>query len=240
MLHLRTRLPLGIWLAIAMTARVSAGVTQEQVAQYRELRREFFLVIALPPGEGDRPRKEHRRYLKAATRFAKTVAADSPAYAAAADYLRARMLLKIGDTKRGRDAFDSSLRHLATAKVNNERVPPGMPSECAVRVFRAFSFFGDGNDKVLEQLEAIEADIGKPRYHEVGAPVNDWAEALETRGDDAMALRVYLLIKRWDLWQDEAENPERRIRMIRMRLGEEAPPKPEQPVPAEPNATEMK
>jgi hypothetical protein len=223
MMRPRIRLALPLWVAIGMTVRVQAGVTQEQAAQYRELRREFFLAIALSPSKGKKPRKEHRRYLRNVTRFVKAVATDSPAYAAAADYLRARMLLKVGDIKGGRNAFDSSLAHLTTATKAGEKVPPGMPSECAVRVFRAFSFFGDGNDKVVAQLEAIPKDIGKPRYHEVGGPVNDWAEALETRGEDAMALRVYQLIKRWDLWQDEAENPERRIRMIRMRLGETTP-----------------
>jgi len=70
----------------------------------------------------------------------------------------------------------------------------------------------------------------------VGEPLTSWAEALENRQEDADALRVYLLIKHWELWQEEAQNPDRKIRLIRLRTGEQPAPT-EQPTaaPAVPN-----
>lgn len=225
----RTLLFLTLLLALGPFRLVQAGVTEEMSANYRELRKEFFLVIALEPSRERRPRKEHRDFLKKVNAFAEQVAPASPAYATAAYYLRARMLLKLGRVEDSRESFDACLKSLADARQAGEALPPGTPSECAIRVFRAFSFFGDGTAKVITELEAIPPDIEKPKYHEVGEPMASWAEALENRQEDADALRVYLLIKHWELWQEEAQNPDRKIRLIRLRTGE-------QPAPGEPPA----
>lgn len=227
----RTALLLALLVVAGPACTSRAGVTEEQAARYRGLRKEFFLVVALEPGDGKRPRKEHREFLKKVSAFAEQVATSSPAYATASHYLKARMLLKIGQAEAGRRSFDACLEMLAEAAKKDEPLPPGTPSECTIRIFRAFSFFGEGNAKVIAELEAIPPDIEKPKYHEVGEPLSGWAEALENRQEDADALRVYLLIKRWELWQEEAQNPDRKIRLIRLRTGEQPAPT-EQPTAA--------
>jgi len=214
---LRSVAALAYLVMIGTVVPVWSGITTEQEAGYRQLRKGFFLAIALDPAKGRKPRKEHRRYLKQATAFAAQVTDSSPAYSAGAEYMKGRILLKVGKHKSGRRSLDQCLAGIARARKADEPLAPGLPSECAIRIFRAFSYFGAGNAKVLEELEAISKDLSKPRYHEVGEPLGNWAEALETRQEDAAALRVYLLIKRWGVWEEGAEDPARKIRLIRFR-----------------------
>ncbi|MBT7161819.1 MAG: hypothetical protein HN904_03520 [Victivallales bacterium] len=214
---LRSAVALAHLVMIGMAVPVWSGITTEQEAGYRQLRKGFFLAIALAPAKGKRPRKEHRRYLKEATAFASQVTDSSPAYSAGAEYMKGRILLKVGKHKSGRKSLALCLAGIVRARKADEPLPPGLPSECAIRVFRAFSYFGEGNAKVLEELEAIPEGLPKPRYHEVGEPLGSWAEALETRQEDAHALRVYLLIKRWGVWEEGADDPARKIKLIRFR-----------------------
>ncbi len=228
----RTAFFLMLLLAPGPVRWVQAEAAEEMVARYRELRKEFFLAIALEPSHEQRPRKEHRSFLRKANAFAEEAAPVSPAYATAAHFLKARLLLKLGRDKDSRESFDACLARLADSRKADEALPPGTPSECAIRIFRAFSFLGGGNAKVLAELEAIPRDIEKPKYHEVGEPLTEWAETLESRQEDADALRVYLLIRHWELWQEEAQNPDRKIRLIRLRTGEQptaAPAETKQP-----------
>jgi hypothetical protein len=202
-----------------LIAAAAAELDAKQKAEYRELRKQFFLTLPLPAKKGTKNRKEVRRYIARLTRFIKATTPTAPKYAAAARYYRGRMNIKLRRFKKARADFDGCLQTLTAPQTGENRRPRGLPSECAIRIFRAFTFLEDGNDKIADELEAIPESAGKPRYHEVGSLVLNWADALADAEQLELALRAYRIVKRFDLWEEEADDPQRKITLIEVRLG---------------------
>jgi len=210
-----------ITLAVLMAGCLSfaAGLTAKQKKQYRELRKQFFLVLPLPAKKGTKTRREVKRYFSRLNHFIEETETISPGHAAAARYYRGRMDIKLRRFKTARKDFDACLRTLAELKAAGKPLPRGLPSACAIRIYRAFAFLPDGHEKIADELEAIPETAGKPRYHEVGPLVANWADALADSDQPGLALRAYRIVKRFDLWEEEADDPQRKINLLKVQLG---------------------
>jgi tetratricopeptide (TPR) repeat protein len=212
--------------ALAAVAAVLLGcavarcdeLTPDQKLAYLDLRKEFFLVLPLPAEKNGRIRKEIRQYVSKLSAFIDAVEKTSPGHAAAAHYYRGRMGIKVRRFEKAREDFDQCLTTLAKLTEEGNALPRGLPTPCAIRVFRAFSFLEDGNEKIAEELEAIPEDAGKPQFHEVGSLITNWADALADAEQLELALRAYQIVKRFGLWEEEADNPQRKIDLIKVRL----------------------
>ncbi|MCK5802710.1 MAG: hypothetical protein KAI66_07755 [Lentisphaeria bacterium] len=202
---------------LGISVAFAKPLTPGQKRAYSRLRKDFFLAVALPPSRTKKTRKEHRDFIRQTRKFRKKVGEDHPGHAAAADYYKGRMYLKIRRLDKARKAFDSSLALLRSGKVTEDNRPGSMPSACTIAVFRAFTFSNDGNETVLAELEAIPEKDGKPTYHDVGATINRWADSLEQNDLDEEARRAYVLALKWDLWEDESDNPKRKLDRIKMK-----------------------
>ena len=203
-----------VWLA---DAPARAELSNAQKEQFYTLRKDFFVAMALPPRDGGKLRKEHRHYLKSLTSFIQSLGTNAVEPKAAAHYFRGRTFLRIRRPELARKDFDSCLELLAEAPSVETRSTSGLPATASIRVFRAFTFADEGAQAVLKALEDIPADDEKPRYFEVGGALNDWAEALADDGQVDQAIRAYQLIKRFDLWEEEHQNPDRKIELLRVR-----------------------
>ena len=211
----------GLWLGVAMLLLSPHGsraeLTEEQQKAYRRLRRDYFLAIALPADKG-KLRKEHHRYVKRVSAFIEQVGTASDGHKAAALFYRGRLMLHLRQSEKARADMDGCLTLLQDADDESER-PAGLPNETTIRVFRGLTFAGDGTGAVLTELEGISEDLPKPQFHEVGDVLARWADKLERQQQSAEAIRVYQLIKRFDLWEEESDNPQRKIDLLKLASG---------------------
>ena len=212
---------LGLLLPLLFAACLSAGryasaATAEQRQTYQELRKDFFVAMALPGGAGRRLRSEHRRYLRAVTAFIKSLTDEDPAYKAAAHYFRARMLMRVKRLADARKDFDACLGQIEAVQTPDAEYPAGLPCRNTIRIYRAFTFLNHGTETVLTQLDEIPDDPEQPQHYEVGGLLTRWADALAEDGQVDSAIRAYGVIKRFDLWEDEIDNPDKRIELLNM------------------------
>jgi tetratricopeptide (TPR) repeat protein len=193
-----------------------AALSDALEKEYRSLRRDFFLVMPLSAYRDGVLRKEVSGYASRLNAFIKSTEQVAPEYQAAAYYFRGRLQFKLKKLAQARKDLE---RCLAALQATSTRAP-GTPEGADIRVYRAFSFVEEGHGKVLAELEAIPADAGKPSYHEVGSLVTEWADALADAGSEDLALRAYELVRKYDLWHEEADDPQRKIDRIKFRLGQ--------------------
>ncbi len=217
----RRLLPALVWMvACVLFAAPSerAELSADQRKAYATLRKDFVLAMALPAApKGEKPRRQHRRFLSALNRFLESVGDASPLHTAAAHYFRGRMAVKLRRPDRAGRDLRAAVEHMEnTARTADDR-PGGLPSICAVRIFLAFTALEEGQERIMAELEAIPADSPKPEFHEVGELLNKWADALADHDRDDLALRAYRFIQHFGLWEEEAQNPERRIHLLRLR-----------------------
>ncbi len=196
----------------------SKGLSDKQKEHYSQVRKDFFVALALPPREGSRRlRKEHDRYLKSVTAFMKAGGEASAPHKAAALYFRARVLLRVRYLKHARKDLVQCLSVLESFPAADAKKAPGLPTEATIRVFHAFTFTANGADAVLKELEAIPEEAGKPRYFEVGDVMNDWADSLADADRIDEAMRAYTVIKKFDLWEEDYQHPDRKIELLKVR-----------------------
>jgi len=214
---------LGVAAVCAPTTR--AALTEKQARAYTDIRKNYFVVLALPARTGE-VRKEHRQYLRAIDEFLASLGPEDGAYRAAALFYRGRLRLHLRDWRDARKDLDACLASLP-ADVHAD-IPSGLPSVVSIHISRALTFAGDGPVAVLEELEKVPADLPKPRLHEVGEVVAELAARFEREEKFAEAVRVLEVIKRFDLWEDEADNPQKKIDLFRLAMsgGMAAPQQP--------------
>ena len=195
-----------------------ADRTEDVAARYRSLRKDFFVVMALPRARrGMRP--EHLKFLKKASRFVRDVEEASPPTAAGALYLRGRLLQLLRIDDKARADFDQVL---AVLDESPDDRPGGLPNAATVAVFRAFTFLPAGPGRVLEALEEIDPDGPAPLEAEVGDLVREWADRLADGDRVTEALRALEFVQTFTLWTDRADDPERKIALLKYRM-EQAP-----------------
>jgi hypothetical protein len=214
----------GLYLAclvLCVSGEAGARLNEEQKTQYSRLRREYFVALALPPGRGRSLRKEHRRFRKRIEVFLKSLGETEPGHRAAATFYRAQLFYHYKAWERARKDYDSCLVLCESLAADAVRTP-GLPPAASIRFLRAFTFRSEGVSAILDQLEAIPRDGAKPKYVDVGERINRWAEALADSEKIPDAIRAYELIKVFDLWEDEHENPKRKIDLLKLRQGEPA------------------
>ncbi|MBN2451607.1 MAG: hypothetical protein JXR77_14560 [Lentisphaeria bacterium] len=199
-----------LW-SVQAAAQVPDDIRQE----YREIRKSFFLVMPLSPEKDGQLRREITRFGSKVTAFIKAAETVAPRYQAAAYYCRGRLEIKLRRNQHARRDFDRCLEGMAKPG----ETPQGAPTEGAVRVYRAFTFLEEGHDAVMAQLAAIPTAAERARYYEVGRLVTAWADALADAEKEDLALRAYEFIRSNGLWEDEADDPQRKIELLRIRQG---------------------
>lgn len=197
---------------------VRAGLNEKQKQQYTRLRKEYFVALALTPGQGRRLRKEHRRFRKRIEVFLKSLGDAEPGHRAAAIFYRAQLFYHYRAWKSARKDYDTCLV-LWESLADAESGTPGLPPAASIRFLRAFTFREEGVSMILEELEAIPKDGPKPQYIDVGERTNRWAEALADSEHIPEAIRAYEVIKEFDLWEEEHENPKRKMDLLKLRQG---------------------
>ena len=202
---------------LAVSAR-SADLSERQTTQYQSLRKDFFVVMALPRQSGRQLRKEHLAFLKDASRFVRSVRDTDAAHAAGGRYLRGRLLLKLRLLEKAREDFDVVLAFLSDDAAGR---PGGLANAGTVAAFRAFSFLESGTDRVLQELEAIPQAGPPPREADVGNLVRSWADQLADKDQVGEAIRALQIVERFTLWEEEADNPKRKIDLLKYRLAQE-------------------
>ena len=197
--------------------RSGAAVSPETKEAYTALRKQFFVAVALKSKPGSL-RKEHRNYLQSLTAFLETIKDQDPLYLAAGQYLRGRMFFRVGMLPRAQADFAACLKLLTDNAVDEAAGPSGLPTKGSVQVFQAFADpKATEPDSRLQLLEAIPADKDGPKYFEVGRMVNTWADALAAKDDYANAKRAYEFIKKHELFDEEEDNPQRKIELLHFR-----------------------
>ena len=185
-------------------------------AKLKELRKLSFLALAIPAGVKESP--EQRKFLLAVDRFLKQVPAGHETAKAPAYYVRGRYFLQRKNSLASRADFDAALRAPdaggVAASVTHDIA--WFPTLSTIRVLRAITFLGDGVGAVLEKLEEIPADASPPTYHEVGDLLNRWAEELGNKEQFDEAIRAYGVIQRLHLWEDEGDDPSRRVELLKV------------------------
>ncbi len=216
---MKSALIVAVWAILLGTMPLRAGLlTDDQQAGYRQLRKDFIIAMAVRAAPaGAKMRREHRRFLRDINRFLKKIGNTAPPCRAASLYFRARLALKVRRPEQARKDLDTAVECLGKPKTEDEELPGGMPSRTALQIFRAFTFIDAGSEKVMSVLEAIPEDAPKPAYHEVGSLLGNWADALAEHEQESLALRAYGLIVRFSLWEDEADNPKRKMDLIKYR-----------------------
>ena len=204
------------WLFCAVPCGYGEEATDPCGAKLKELRKLSFLALAIPAGVKESP--EQRKFLLAVEQFIKQVPAGHEAAKAPAHYVRGRYFLRRKNAPAARADFDAALRVPdaggVAASVAHEI--PWFPTLSTIQVFRAFTFLGDGVGAVLSKLEEIPADASPPSYHEVGDLLNRWAEELGNKEQFDEAIRVYGVIQRLHLWEDEGDEPSRRVELLKV------------------------
>jgi len=190
-----------------------AELTGKQAKFYNELRKRFFVAIAMPPSTDGKYRKEHLTYLRAATSFMKAVPEEDIQYRAGAFYFRGRVLLHAGRSAMAAKDFAASLEILEDRR-GQDALPPGLTSITTVHVFRALSLVAEDDEAALDALEAVPDGLSMPSYNDVGKRIMKWAEELEEEEEFGLAIRVYKQIDRFGLWEEDYENPKRRIKLL--------------------------
>jgi len=214
-LFLGTALCLGFVLPVRTT---QAGLTQEQKEKYAKIRKNYFIAASLPPDERGRLRKGHRRYLKAVTDFITSLGEEEPFYRAAAHYYRGRVLMRAKLLTKAREDFDKSIE-LMGAEKDEDLLPPGLPARNSIRILRAFTFREDGVDALVQELQDLPEDEGEdPKLFEVGSGLTKLADSLADADRVTDAIKLYEIIKRFDLWEDELDDPQRKIDLLKYRL----------------------
>lgn len=206
--------------AVLFCVWLDAGevLTEDQGETYRQLRKDFIIAMAVAASPaGEKMRKEHRSLLRDINQFLGEIGDTAPTYKAAALYFRARLAIKVRKTDVARKDLDAAISVMSAHPAERADLPGGLPSVAAMQIFRAFTFVGEGHDKIMEALEAIPEETQKPASSEVGDLVGRWADALAEHGEDDLALRAYAFIQRFGLWEEEADNPKRKMDLIRYR-----------------------
>jgi tetratricopeptide (TPR) repeat protein len=202
-----------------------AQLPDELAGAYRELRKDFYVVMALEAAGDGRLRREHRRFLRDASSFMRKLGDEHASHLAAATYLRARVLLKCRFFEDARTDFDACLQYLDRPAASGLRAG-GLPAESTIRILHAFTFIEEGTTRVLDRVEGVDGELPRPAYHDVGSLMTNFARALEDRERYDEALRAYTQIQRFELWVEEADNPQRKMDLIRLRQGGGALPAP--------------
>ena len=219
-------------------------VTDEQKAGYNALRKKYFVVLALLPDAPGKVRKEHRQYVDSANKYIESLGDTNPLYKAAAQYLKARVLLRAKAYPLARQEFDTCLEVLDKNADSEVRRPPGMPTRCTVRILRAFTAGDEGHEnEILTELEAVPlAEDDPPKYDEVGRLLNKWADTMLYKEQLDQAARAYEIIRKFSLWEDEQDDPKRKLQLLEYRRQSKTgaqpavAPAPAAAAPAQPEA----
>jgi len=185
--------------------------------QVRELRKQHLIMVALPPAKDGKISNEQRQYLKKLNAFLSGPATGDLTAKSMALFLRGQFYCAVKQYPLARVDYDACIRSAAECKKTaNGSWPSSLPSEITLRIFRALAFVDQGDNSMVSEMEAIPATEEKPLFHDVGEPLQEWAEKLADSGNYPLAVKVYSLIKKFHLWGDDPGEPDRRIELLKI------------------------
>lgn len=206
---------LGLQLAAAPPKPPPSPEAAGLPARWRELRKDSLMAMALPILPGRSLSGEHKAFLKALNQFLADLKPADATYRAGGLYLRARFLLHAKDYVAARKELDAAIKLVPALKHDEAQIPLGIPDLGTLRVLRALTFLADGPEAMLREIEAIPAKADIAYDPEAGSFLRNWGEELGKAGKYAEAIRVFEAVKKFHLWEDEADDPVRRIEVLK-------------------------
>lgn len=202
-----------------------ATLEAEAYRRYQDLRRQFYVAVALPPARSG-IRKEHQAYYRKATKLLDDIPESLAGARAAVLYRRGRVVLHCDRHERARADFEAALELFeegAADAPDTDRLG-GVPSRAELKLHHALTFENEGVAVLLNKLEDLSEDTITEHEDDVRDRLIDLAGELDRQERYRLEIRVYELIKKFELDTDEADDPDRHIAILRARLGDEAPP----------------
>ncbi len=202
-----------------------ATLEGEAYRRYQDLRRQFYVAVALPPAKTG-IRKEHQAYYRKATKLLDDIPESLTGARAAVLYRRGRVVLHCDRHERARADFEAALELLegGGADAPDADRLGGVPSRAELKLHHALTFENEGADVLLDKLEALPEDAVTQHEDDMRERLTDLALELDRQERYRLEIRVYKLINKFGLATGEADDPDKHIAILRAKLGEDAPP----------------
>ncbi len=200
--------------ALLVAGTVFGQLNEGQTTRYARIRKQFVVATTILPGEGKRPRKPHRRLYKELQKFLESLEPDNNPYHAATFYYQARLFLHMKMDKEAREKFDACLELISKLEKPDDDLPVDIPAVTTIQMYRALTFADQGHEAFVAEFEKIPEDAEILRYFDIGDRLYDRAAELAHDRKYDEAIRVYKIIKRFDLWEDEWQDPQKKINLL--------------------------
>lgn len=210
--------------AYTASAEDSATLQGKDYRRYQDLRRQFYVAMAMPPAKTG-IRNEHQTYYRNATRFLADIPKSLTHARTAILFRRGRIILHCNRHKRARADFTAAMKLLEEKQpdiTNTDRLG-GIPTLAEVKLYHALSFENEGISVLLDKLETLPENAAAEHKGDLKERLTGLALELDRQKRYRLEIRVYKLIKKFGLSASDADDPNKHIAILRAKLGDDAP-----------------